>query len=223
MDTSFFQFQHPFTTMVVGPTSSGKTYLVRRLLKNHKLTCNFNVDKIKIFWCYGQWQSLYNENLENCDIEYIDGLPTFEELKEKQPHLIVIDDLMTELGSNKELTKLFTKGSHHLNISILFIVQNLYAPGSQMITINRNTHYYLFLKNPKGDQLPTFARTNFQIKAKGFMEAYRDATSKPFGYIKVDFTQKTPDKFRLQTRLTPEELPDNIKYYEFAPVYYELK
>jgi len=44
-------------------------------------------------------------------MEFIDSLP--ENLNSLTNSLIIIDDLMAELGSDVKLTKLFTKGCHH--------------------------------------------------------------------------------------------------------------
>ena len=38
-----------------------------------------------------------------------------------------------------------------------------------------------------------------------FMEAYEDATQKPFGYLLVDLAQTTPENLRLRTNIFPPE------------------
>jgi hypothetical protein len=130
--------------MTAGPTSSGKTVLIRRILKYHKNVISFKneiIDKLKVIWAYGQWQDLYNEKIPNVDITYIEGLPSEDEIMSDKPHVIIIDDLMTELGNDKKLTNIFTKGSHHNDISVIFISQNIFHQGSQMRTISLNCHY----------------------------------------------------------------------------------
>ena len=44
-------------------------------------------------------------------------------IKAGSTDLVVIDDLMSESGNNKRISKLFTKGSHHRNLSVIYIVQ----------------------------------------------------------------------------------------------------
>ena len=68
-------------------------------------------------------------------MRYVEGLRSEEEILEYKPHIVIIDDLMSELGSDKNLTNLFTKGSHHNDISIIFISQNIFHQRSQMRTI----------------------------------------------------------------------------------------
>src|SRR6185437_8468057 len=104
IDVKHLQFKHPFTAMVAGPTGSGKTVLVRRLLQHH--TSLFNIQNkldlpLNVMWAYGQWQSMYSQDIENTKVTYLDGLPSEEEIKEQKPEIIVIDDLMTELAGNK--------------------------------------------------------------------------------------------------------------------------
>ena len=44
--------------------------------------------------------------------------------------LIVLDDLMNESKDNQEIMDIFTKKSHHRNISIILITQNIFSRGS---------------------------------------------------------------------------------------------
>ena len=46
---------------------------------------------------------------------------------------------------------LFTEGAHHRNISIVFIIRNLFFQGQQSRTNSVNANYFIFLKNP-GDR-----------------------------------------------------------------------
>ena len=48
---------HPFTCLVAGPTGSGKTSFLKKLLelKDEKI---YQCPE-KILWCYSQWQPLY--------------------------------------------------------------------------------------------------------------------------------------------------------------------
>ena len=207
VNRKYLAFQHPFTCMLAGPTSSGKTVLVKSIIENHKKTLYFSGESpetLKVVWAYGQWQSFYDLPTNNCQVEYIDGLPSEEEIDELKPSLIIIDDLMTELGNNKSLTNIFTKGSHHKNISIIFITQNIFHQGSQMRTISLNCHYFILMKNPRDQgQIVSLASQVYSKNRKFLVEAYHDATSVEFGYIRIDMKQSTPEKYRFQTRIIP--------------------
>ena len=52
----------------------------------------------------------------------------------REPILLIVDDLMQE--TNETIANLFTKGSHHRNVSVLFLVQNLF-PKKQICKNNK--------------------------------------------------------------------------------------
>ena len=66
--------------------------------------------------------------------------------------ILVLDDLMAEGGNDKEVMDLFTKHSHHQNIIVLYLCQDMFPPGKYAKTITRNSHYIVAFKNPR-DQL----------------------------------------------------------------------
>ena len=204
-----FKFKHPFTCLIAGPTSSGKTFFVKKLLENgNYLIKNLNTP-LKVLWCYGIWQSGY-DNKCNVDITYYKGLPN----NISGFNIIIIDDLMVDLGSSPDLLNLFTRQSHHSNISVVFITQNLFYKGKYIRDISLNCHYIIIMKNPRDkSQISALGRQIYPNKHKFFMESYEDATSIPYGYIKIDLTTTTPDNLRLQTNIFP-----NNNY--FTPVVY---
>jgi len=222
----YVKFVHPFTCMISGPTSSGKTWLTRRLLSRFNTLISFNYDTeiviLRVLWAYGQMQSLYTKQISpDVEVQYFKGLPSEEEIQEINPHIIVIDDLMTELGNNEKFASVFTKGSHHMNISVIFISQNMYHQGKVMRTVGVNCHYYIVMKSLRAiSQLMHFGRTTFPKNGKYLIDAYEDAVSKSgFSYIRIDLTQSTPDKYRITTGLTAEEGQRDYNT-DFAPVFY---
>jgi GTPase SAR1 family protein len=150
-------FKHPFSALVAGPSSSGKTVFVRRLLSHaHELT-TLNVPA-RVIWAYGQWQELYNEPLP-FEISYVRGLPSEQEVRDSKANIIVIDDLMGDLSSDRRLSSLFTRGSHHWQVSVIFIVQNLFHQGRQMRDVHTSTNYLVLFKSPRdSSQIEHLAR-----------------------------------------------------------------
>jgi hypothetical protein len=96
----------------------------------------------RILWCYGEYQTLYG-TVEG--IEFQQGLPDLDNLDPREKHFIIVDDLMDE--TDQRVASLFTKKSHHKNISVMYIVQNLFHRGKHHRTISRNTHYMVLFKN----------------------------------------------------------------------------
>ena len=67
-----------------------------------------------------------------------------------KPCLIIIDDLLIEAYS-VEVCKLVTKVSHHRNISVILITQNLFHQGKHCRTISLNAKFILLLKNTRDE------------------------------------------------------------------------
>ena len=57
-------------------------------------------------------------------------------------NLVVIDDLMHELSNDQRMTNLFTKGCHHRNLSVIFILQNMFHRGKELRDMSLNSHYF---------------------------------------------------------------------------------
>ena len=185
------EFKHPFTGIVAGPTGSGKTYFVREFLNRKPVNVKFD----EVIWCYGEWQSLYKEIKATFHEGLLDTLPT-----DDKPRLLVVDDLMHE--ADKRVVDLFTKGSHHRNISVLFITQNLFHQKSGARDISLNAHYMVIFKNPRdAAQISYLGRQITPENPKFLVEAYRDATANPHGYLLIDLKQDTPDVLRFRTNI----------------------
>ena len=123
-------FKHPFSMLVSGPSGSGKSVWTKKLL----LSSLIQPSPERIIWCYGQWQPLYDNIRGRIQrIEFVKGIP--DHLKDQhyinvgKRNLLVFDDLMTEAKCDQRIADLFTKGSHHRNISVVYLTQNLFPQG----------------------------------------------------------------------------------------------
>lgn len=185
------RWKHPFTSIVAGPTASGKTQFVLRFLKH--VNEMMDPPPKKIYWFYGEWQGAYSTlKKEVPNIQFIDGLPKEDFINPTMENLVIIDDLLSETDST--VTKLFTKGSHHRNISVIYITQNLFDKNKENRTINLNTHYMVLFKSPRdASQIDHLARQMYPGNTKFMREAFKDATSQPFSYLLVDLKPQTED------------------------------
>src|SRR5207253_8311985 len=97
IDIEHLKFKHPCTVKVSGPSYSGKTFLLRNILKNFKILFHFNedVDELHVLWAYGVWQDLYDSPItHDVSVQYIDYLPSQQELRDSKIHVLVLDDMM---------------------------------------------------------------------------------------------------------------------------------
>lgn len=185
------RLRHPFTSIVAGPTMSGKTEFCRRLITSDAIAPSIN----DIIWCYSEWQPAYNA-LEG-RVRFVDGLISGDELDPSTPHLVVIDDQMDKKDPRVEL--FFTRTCHHHNTSCIFIVQNLFNQNKGYRTCSLNAHYLFLFKNPRDAlQIKTLARQMFPDKTNYLTESFHDATAAPYGYLCVDMKPDTPEHLRLR-------------------------
>jgi hypothetical protein len=80
--TQHLKFKTPFTAIIAGATSSGKTLLTRKILRYYQ-TLFYPTPQykpLKVLWAYGQWQPLYNVALSSVQVTYYNGLPPSENL-----------------------------------------------------------------------------------------------------------------------------------------------
>ena len=189
-----FVFQHPMTMNVCGPTCSGKTTWLKQLL--------LNVDKMiqpkshNIFWFYKRWQPIYTELKKKLNnIKFIQSIPpalkNAKFFDERFPTLFIFDDLMRDATKNSDICELYTEGSHHRNLSVICLLQNIYHHGRENRTMSLNTQYLVLFKNPCDQlQVMTLSRQMFPYRSYQFMDQFNQATAKPFGYLVIDLKQK---------------------------------
>ena len=204
-----FQFEHPFTCMVAGMTGSGKTVWVQSLLTQAYRIINLPPEKI--VWCYSQWQPAYMEMLVTVpNIEFVKGIPTALEqdayFSVNKRNLIVFDDQMIDAGKDQRIVNLFTRGSHHRNLSVVYIVQNVFHQGRGSRSISLNSHYLVLFKNPRDKlQVLTLAKQMYPGRTDFLLKQYEEAVRRPYGYLLIDLKTTTQDDCRLRTNVLPGE------------------
>jgi hypothetical protein len=136
----------------------------------------------RILWCYGEYQTLYGTVDE---VDFQQGLPDLIALDPRDKHLIILYELMDE--TDQRVASLFTKKSHHRNISVMYIVQNLFQRGKHHRTISLNAHYMVLFKNQRNvSQIMALAHQIYPGRTQFFLEAFARATVRPHGYMVID-------------------------------------
>ena len=147
-------FQHPFTMTISGPTASGKTQWLKELLLDDRI----QPSPQRILFFYKRWQPLYDEIKKIGNVEFMKTIPENMDddncIDPKIRNLVILDDMMTATVKDPRITNLFCEGSHHRNLSLITLNQNLYYGKDP--TQRRNTKYLVLFKNPV-DQTPVMS------------------------------------------------------------------
>ena len=142
-----FKFRHPFTMIVAGPTSCGKTTWVKALLEQSKDM--ITPPPIEIFWFYKRWQPLYSEMRSHIPhLKFVEGIQAIN-VDIQHPRLYIFDDLMRDCTKSTDICEMYTEGSHHQNLSVICLMQNLFHHGKENRTMNLNSQYIVLFKNPR--------------------------------------------------------------------------
>ena len=194
-------FKTPSNILVVGPSQSGKTFCVAQLLKD-RAAC-FKPVPSSVHCCYGVGNKLMPE-LQKHGVHFHEGLPQGEADLDKwfkgQPGILVIDDLMAEGGNSKELQVIFTKFSHHKDLTVIYLTQDLFPAGCYNKTISRNFHYIVAFNNPRdGTGLRNLLVQAFPGQWRTVLDTTQRLLDRHRDYVMFDFHSEAPNGMRVYT------------------------
>lgn len=203
--------QHPTTVLSAGPTGCGKTQFLLKLIA----AGGIQPPPERIVCVYGEWQDAYDRLREiaqklRATVQFIHN-PNSEEMAQlyesfnpRTRNLLIIDDQManSQIKSDQgsSITKLFTQGSHHRNLTIIYIVQNIFNQSKEMRSVSLNSHYLVLFKNPRDKtQARTLGQQMFPSQPGFLLSAYEDAVKQRYGYLLVDLHPSSEDGVRVRT------------------------
>lgn len=186
--------------LISGPTGCGKTMWVKNLIEQREIVCKPQPAKITYF--YGEYQNVFDE----MDfVEFKQDLSDIDKVGSSEPEWVIIDDLMLESLNNELVSNLFTKGSHHRNISVILLNQNFFCKGKENRNISLNAQYLVLFKNPRDKTIATsIARQMYPTRIKKFQQIFENATDRAYSYLFVDLKPETPDEIRLMGNVLGE-------------------
>ena len=120
------------------------------------------------------------------NIEFVKGIPSDLETDSffdiNKRNLIVIDDQMENAGGDTTIFNLFTRGSHHRNLSVIYIVQNFFHQGKNSRSISLNSDYLVLFKNPRDKlQILTHDKQMYLGNTDFFIKRYEEPCADPLG------------------------------------------
>ena len=200
-----FHFKHPTTIQVSGPTLCEKIRLVLRILEE-QIVQPFPT---RIIWVFSEWQSDYEQaRAIYPTIEFVRGWTNelYDNLRADEKNLLIIDDQMAEAGDSKTLANLFTKGAHHNNLTVIYLVQNVYNKSRSQRTVSLNIHYNVVFRNERdASQFRALAYQMHPNNARWLLDAFEDATKEPYGYLVLHHHPKSNRDMRVITNILPNQ------------------
>ena len=103
-----FNFKHPTTIQVFGPTQCGKTRLVRGILKEQLI----KPFATRIIWLFSEWQQYYDmirDRYSGIEFDKTWRNEIFDSLSLEQRNILAWDDQMGVASSIMFVADLFTK------------------------------------------------------------------------------------------------------------------
>lgn len=199
-------FIHPSTIIVAGPTRSGKTVFVRRLILEKMIVPYPS----RIVIIYDEPQNEYAKiAAAPARVEFHKGPLTsdiYESFLPRERNLVVIDDQLADSARSHIVEKLFTQGAHHRNLTVILVVQNLFEKGKTMRTTNLNSNYLVLYKNPRDKtQAGIIGRQMYPQKWRQFVPAFETATTAPYTYLVIDLMPDIPEELRLRSNIFPSD------------------
>ena len=113
---------------------------------------------------------------------------------------------MAEGGNDKQVLDLFTKHSHHQNVTVLYLCQDMFPPGRYAESISRNAHFIVAFKNPR-DQLgmKNLLLQAFPTQWQVLQDTFQRLAKRPFGYMVLDLHLGSSDDQRILSHLLKDE------------------
>ena len=116
--------------------------------------------------------------------------------------MIVSDDMITDMLSNKKLnpivTELYIRG-RKINISLVFITQSHFAVPKN---IRPNSTHYFVMKIPNKRELQQIAfNHSSDIDFQDFMNLHKKCTAKPYSFLVIDTTLPSDNSLHFRKNL----------------------
>ena len=201
---SIIPFNSPRTDIISGPTGSGKSTFIFRIIEN--VSVMFKEKVYKIYYFYTVWQNLF-ERFQNKNVSFIKGLPNediIEKITDANHNLLILDYMQMTALNSSFIANLFSRESHHKNLSVFLILQNFFHQGKYGRDISLNSHYLILFRNKRDKNIIKILSTQIGL-GKELENVYLDATNEAYGYIMIDLTPSGDSTYMLRSHIFPDE------------------
>ena len=184
--------KHPGLIQISGCTGSGKS----NVLLNICLAEGCPYDALVVI--YGVMQPklevLQKEFKGKGGVVLIEGVPSGESADKVQSMLegyhkkgyqtaVILEDVMAEVEKSKWASRLFTQGSHHLNLSVISLMQRVFASREQRL----QSAFVILMSFPcDKTAIFTLARQLMPESPGTVMAMYNQTQRRKYGWLGVD-------------------------------------
>ncbi len=185
------KLEKPFRLLIGGGSGSGKTTFLKKLVNESHFETPFD----KIIYRYPDYlqepPATFDQIIEFQpgigDLEYYNSLP--------RNTLVIFDDLMNECGNSVDIMRLFSVVARKQQLSLIFIVQNVYDSSKQFRNIRINaTGMVLFRFYAASDVTRRMLR-DFRVQSLITQRQLDEIYSKSFAYIFINLHPKRQSDF----------------------------
>jgi hypothetical protein len=230
LEIDAFKFKNPFAMAISGPSMSGKSHFIFKLLQNHEtmFTCKFH----RVIYC--QPASLLHRSNDYFNsiktifpfAELVSGIPSISklhlDLTGSPPALLIIDDLQTEFLNSSEMLEMLTAQINHFGISCIFTLQSYYGKSRFGKSILRNVTYKCFFLNRLDRRELKYISMEIAPNCPSFMESNFNFLYENFPrycqYVLIDghFSSTIP-QFYVRSNIFPSKKDNKIRPIVFFP------
>lgn len=191
----------PFGMVITGPSSSGKSTFLHKFIT--EASSLIEPSPKSILYCFGEMSNLV-PTLQKSGVGVYSGVPSEDLIKKMpKPLLLILDDLLLSIDE-KYLNQLFTAKSHHQNFAVIFVTQNLFD--RKIRVARQNSQYLVIMRSPNA--ILSVRNIGVQLYPRQldfFLDAYRQATQKPYGYLLLDMHAGSDPLLKLRTSIFKED------------------
>lgn len=209
-----FKFDFPCNTVIYGPSNSGKSTFVQKVLETPGL---WEEPIQKIHYFYGIESEALNQMKKRFpDAIFIKGLP--EDLESlfdpKINEVAIFDDLGAEIEQSKEFNLFLSRITHHKRVHAFVLCQFIFGPGKYRREQASNYAVIILFPCKRSiHQIQTLGRQLGIGDNKFLTQAYLDATKHPHSFLIADLRQSVPIEQRLLTNIFLENEPYAVCVY----------
>ena len=191
------RWQSPANTIISGPSFSGKTTLIDKIIRKKNILIK-DGQNMKVILYYLSDQKIYQKwEDDNLLVFKAKGVPDSDSFIEtvnfygKSGAIVIFDDLGADIKSHsKFFRELFLVFTHHMKLNVFLILHNIFPQGLRELSLN--SHRFLITYNPRDSLgISALSRQCFPGTKNFLASVYKEIGKMKYGYLVLDFHQET--------------------------------